>query len=217
MKELGKMFFEARNKNKWSLGQVKIKIDSLLPKKDFSISEISKLEQGERKSPNPILLSKLCKIYGINDVNLFRNIGFLCKEDQKEIELYDKITHINIFDNIVDAMDSLVSENTKSARFLLFDKEFIDNSFNLVGLFLKNEDIPDELLNTEWVFINKGAEVSNGEIGVFLYQDKYLIRKKVISTDGGVTLIGKDNEITVVRNVTQYKELGKIIKGLKSF
>ncbi len=67
------------------------------------------------------------------------------------------------------------------------------------------------------VLIDRGVEVSDGEIGVFLYQDTYLIRKKVISTDGGVTLIGKDKKITVIRNNAQYKELGKIIKGLKSF
>ena len=99
----------------------------------------------------------------------------------------------------------------------LLDKEIMENPLNLVRVFIKNEDVPNELSDTVWVLIDRGVEVSDGEIGVFLYQDKYLIRKKVISTDGGVTLIGKDNKITVIRNTTQYKELGKIIKGLKSF
>ena len=110
----------------------------------------------------------------------------------------------------------LYSRDFTSTKFL-FDEEIIENSFNLVRVFIKNEDVPNELSDTVWVLIDRGVEVSDGEIGVFLYQDKYLIRKKVISTDGGITLIGKDNKITVIRNTTQYKELGKIIKGLKSF
>lgn len=150
----------------------------------------------------------------MDDVEIFRKAGFLCKNNQQEMEISAR--SINVFNNIIDAMNAPIYENKELAKFL-FDEEIIENSFNLVRVFIKNEDIPDELIDTVWVLIDRGVEVSDGEIGVFLYQDKYLIRKKVISTDGGVTLIGKDNKITVIRNTTQYKELGKIIKGLKSF
>lgn len=49
MKKLGEKFYKLRNKNKWSLKRVKIKIDSIPPEKKFSTSEISRVEQGERK------------------------------------------------------------------------------------------------------------------------------------------------------------------------
>lgn len=214
MKELGEKFYKLRNKNKWSLKQVKIKIDSIPPEKKFSTSEISRVEQGERKNPNPVLISKLCKIYGMDDVEIFRKAGFLCKNNQQEIETSAR--SINVFNNIIDAMNAPIYENKELAKFL-FDEEIMENSLNLVRVFIKNEDVPNELSDTVWVLIDRGVEVSDGEIGVFLYQDKYLIRKKVISTDGGITLIGKDNKITVIRNTAQYKELGKIIKELKSF
>ena len=147
-------------------------------------------------------------------VSIFRRLGYLYDDNLDNLVLYDKGDYINTFDNIVDAMDF---SGFKNEKFSLLDKEIMENPLNLVRVFIKNEDIPDELIDTVWVLIDRGAEVSDGEIGVFLYQDKYLIRKKVISTDGGVTLIGKDNKITIVRNTAQYKELGKIIKGLKSF
>ena len=214
IKELGKTFLKARNENKWSLTQVKIKIESIPPKKEFSISEIGRVERGERKDPNPALVARLCKIYKMDVVSIFRRLGYLYDDNLDNLVLYDKGDYINTFDNIVDAMDF---SGFKNEKFSLLDKEIMENPLNLVRVFIKNEDIPDELIDTVWVLIDRGAEVSDGEIGVFLYQDKYLIRKKVISTDGGVTLIGKDNKITIVRNTAQYKELGKIIKGLKSF
>ena len=214
IKELGKTFLKARNENKWSLTQVKIKIEAIPPKKEFSISEIGRVERGERKDPNPALLARLCKIYKMDVVSIFRRLGYLYDDNLDNLVLYDKEDYINTFDNIVDAMDF---SGFKNEKFSLLDKEIMENPLNLVRVFIKNEDVPTELSDTVWVLIDRGAEVSDGEIGVFLYQDKYLIRKKVISTDGGITLIGKDNKITVIRNTTQYKELGKIIKGLKSF
>lgn len=214
IKELGKAFLKARNENKWSLTQVKIKIEAIPPKKEFSISEIGRVERGERKDPNPALVARLCKIYKMDVVSIFRRLGYLYDDNLDNFILYDKEDYINTFDNIIDAMDF---SGFKNESFSLLDKEIMENPLNLVRVFIKNEDIPDELIDTVWVLIDRGAEVSDGEIGVFLYQDKYLIRKKVISTDGGVTLIGKDKKITVIRNTAQYKELGKIIKGLKSF
>ncbi len=214
IKELGKTFLKARNENKWSLTQVKIKIEAIPPKKEFSISEIGRVERGERKDPNPALLARLCKIYKMDVVSIFRRLGYLYDDNLDNLVLYDKEDYINTFDNIVDAMDF---SGFKNEKFSLLDKEIMENPLNLVRVFIKNEDVPTELSDTVWVLIDRGAEVSDGEIGVFLYQDKYLIRKKVISTDGGITLIGKDNKITVIRNTAQYKELGKIIKGLKSF
>ena len=214
IKELGKTFLKARNENKWSLTQVKIKIESIPPKKEFSISEIGRVERGERKDPNPALVARLCKIYKMDVVSIFRRLGYLYDDNLDNLILYDKEDYINTFDNIVDAMGF---SGFKNEKFSLLDKEIMENPLNLVRVFIKNEDVPNELFDIVWVLIDRGAEVSDGEIGVFLYQDKYLIRKKVISTDGGVTLIGKDNKITVIRNTAQYKELGKIIKGLKSF
>lgn len=214
IKELGKAFLKARNENKWSLNQVKIKIEAIPPKKEFSISEIGRVERGERKDPNPALLARLCKIYKMDVVSIFRRLGYLYDDNLDNLVLYDKEDYISTFDNIVDAMDF---SGFKNEKFSLLDKEIMENPLNLVRVFIKNEDVPNELSDTVWVLIDRGVEVSDGEIGVFLYQDKYLIRKKVISTDGGITLIGKDNKITVIRNTTQYKELGKIIKGLKSF
>lgn len=214
IKELGKAFLKARNENKWSLTQVKIKIEAIPPKKEFSISEIGRVERGERKDPNPALVARLCKIYKMDVVSIFRRLGYLYDDNLDNFILYDKEDYINTFDNIIDAMDF---SGFKNESFSLLDKEIMENPLNLVRVFIKNEDVPNELADTVWVLIDRGAEVSDGEIGVFLYQDKYLIRKKVISTDGGVTLIGKDKKITVIRNTAQYKELGKIIKGLKSF
>lgn len=40
-------------------------------------SDIQKIEKGERKTSNAILIKNLCKLYNLDPIDLFREIGYL--------------------------------------------------------------------------------------------------------------------------------------------
>ena len=73
------------------------------------------------------------------------------------------------------------------------------------------EDIPNEFIYTEWIVISKDTEILNGEIGVFLYNDEYMIKKKIISTNLKIILIGNNNSAVLVEKKDRLKEIGKVV------
>lgn len=93
----------------------------------------------------------------------------------------------------------------------------LETSCDLIGASIVEDEVPNELKNISWIIIAKGAEIASEELGVFFYQREYLIRKKRLSTDGKIILIGKNEMVTVIDPKNKYKEIGKIIKGLKNF
>lgn len=218
MKELGKIFRDEREKRKWSLDQLKIKIDSFLPYKKTNKNDISLIERGERKKPSPLLISKICRAFGMDDASILRKFGFLCKDAEEIIkELYSSSIYIDIYENITDAIDAPKEGIKEKDKYLLTDKKIIEDSYNFVGAFTTEEEVPTELENFKWILINKGAKIENENLGVFLYNNKYLIRKKRISTEGKIILVGKNEEMLIVEGKNRYEEIGKIISGLKNF
>ena len=217
MKELGKIFQEERNKRDWSLARLKIKIESFLPYKKVNINDISLIERGLRKDPNPLLISKICKAFGMDDVSILRRFGFLCRDTEEIAELYKNSVYIDIYENIADAIDAPKEGIKEKDKYFLTDKKIIEDSYNFVGTFITEEEVPIELENFKWILINKGAKIRDKDLGVFLYNNKYLIRKKRISAEGKIILIGKNEEIVVVESKNRYEEIGKIINGLKNF
>ena len=217
MKELGKIFQEERNKRDWSLARLKIKIESFLPYKKVNINDISLIERGLRKDPNPLLISKICRAFGMDDVSILRKFGFLCKDTEEITELYSNSIYIDIYANITDAITAPKEGIKEKDKYLLTDKKIIKNSYNLVGTFIAEEEVPTELENFKWILINKGEKIGDKDLGVFLYKEKYVIRKKRISIEGKIILIGKNEEIVVIEGKNRYEEIGKIISGLKNF
>ena len=92
-------------------------------------------------------------------------------------------------------------------------KKFFNNPSSLVGALIENnnENIPKELTSIEWVVIAKNVEILNGEIGIFLYQDEYMIKKKIISTTSKIILMGNDNSAILVEEKDKLKEIGKVV------
>lgn len=78
-----------RMEHDYTLEQVRLKLEF------FGISaarsDIQRVEEGERKIPNPILLSGLCRIYGIDTVLLFEEIGYILKKDEYLSKEYSDI------------------------------------------------------------------------------------------------------------------------------
>lgn len=217
MKELGKIFRDEREKRNWSLEQLKIKIDSFLPYKKINKNDISLIERGERKKPSPLLVSKICRAFGMDDASILRKFGFLCKDAEEIVELYNSSVYIDIYENIADAIGAPKEGVKEKDKYLLTDKKIIKDSYNFVGTFITEEEVPIELENFKWILINKSAKIEDKDLGVFLYNNKYLIRKKRISAEGKIILVGKNEEMVVMEGKNRYEEIGKIINGLKNF
>lgn len=75
MIKLGKLLKNGRSNKNLTLEQVKIKLDYLDLK--ISKSDVQRLENAERKVPNAILLKSLCKIYNLDVIKMFNDIGYL--------------------------------------------------------------------------------------------------------------------------------------------
>lgn len=46
---------------------------------------------------------------------------------------------------------------------------------------------------------------------MFLYQNKYIIKKKIISTTSKIILMGNDNNAILIEEKDKLKEIGKVI------
>lgn len=97
---------------------------------------------------NTVLLAMLYKIYKIDVVSIFRKLGYLYDDNLNNFILYDKEDYINTFDNIIDAIDFSGFKNDKFSKFSFLDEKIMENPFNLVKVFIKNEDIPTKLYDT---------------------------------------------------------------------
>ncbi|MDD7411305.1 hypothetical protein [Fusobacterium gastrosuis] len=107
-KEVEKLANIMKNKRvefAYTLEQVRLKLEF------FGISaarsDIQRIEEGERKIPNPILLSGLCKIYGIDTVLLFEEIGYIIKKEKLTLNVAEcKIDYMLASDNVEKKMKS---------------------------------------------------------------------------------------------------------------
>lgn len=207
--KLGKLLKAEREKRGWSLQSVIIKLNE-----EISKTELSALENGKRKIINPILLKRLCKIYELDTEEIFRSIDYLDNDDIKQkndLNNDENLVSIKIFKNIEDAgnFPSIEIKEVCSTSIPLK----INSSSNLVGALIEGngEDIPNEFIRTEWIVISKDTEILNGEIGVFLYNGEYMIKKKIISTTSKIILIGNNNSAILVEKKDRLKEIGKVV------
>ncbi len=212
---LGKLLKTEREKRNWSLQFVKKKLKDKM-NVETSRTSIHRLETDKTEKVNPILLKSLCKIYELNTEEIFKSLEYLDSDNiQKKNGFNDdeSFISIKIFKNIKDAGNypSIGIKEVCSTSIPL--KKFFNNPSSLVGALIENnnENIPKELTSIEWVVIAKNVEILNGEIGIFLYQDEYMIKKKIISTTSKIILMGNDNSAILVEEKDKLKEIGKVV------
>lgn len=101
----------------YTLEQVRLKLEY------FGIlaarSDIQRVEEGERKIPNPILLSGLCKIYEIDTALLFEEIGYIIKKS----EYFPKENSDTcVAEKKIDYIENNLSEKIKNEKILDLSK-----------------------------------------------------------------------------------------------
>lgn len=116
-KNIEKLAILMKNKRiefNYTLEQVRLKLLSLgVP---AVRSDIQRVEEGNRKIPNPMLISGMCKIYEIDTVEVFKNIGYIVGKDLTEKDL--KVMEVSKKENLKNNKDylDLTKLNKKDAE-----------------------------------------------------------------------------------------------------
>lgn len=148
-------------------------------------SDILRLERGERKIPNAILLKNLCKIYGLDVITLFQEIGYL--DVEKTVS-----NKIKVYNKLAIAFDS-------PEKYL----EEIDLNLkrNIIGI----------KTNNSIILIEKNKKIEENQDGIFKINGEYYLRKKIL-TPNTIILLGENLEIPIIISSEEnYQELGKVI------
>ena len=128
---------------------------------------------------------------------LFQTYDISLSDEQNDYEaqnhiIYDKIP---VFDNLV--------------KFTNVPKNFFDSTFAL-----KNTDnsMSSKIDENDYIFVRQNVPLSNKDIGLFLIDNKFIIRKFIIrKNDISLRPENKDFEETVVTNDSNFFIVGKII------
>ena len=177
MIELGNFLAEKRKEKGYTLEELRLKLKSrgLIAEK----SDIQRIENAERKLPNPILLSHLANIYDFDIIEVYKKIGYLPKNEKnlnydfdknnfnyciseniKEdlLNLIDNIQQIKVYSSLSMALGDF-SDVTNSDEFTIslpINEKNKDNT--IIGIKEKEKKIN---------IIKKNSEIKNNEIGVF--------------------------------------------------
>lgn len=198
-KKLGEILLLERKKRNFSLEQIKQKLESL----DILInrSDIHRIEQGQRKTPNALLLSGLCQIYGLNQTEIFTSIGYHISPN---IESFNNNQKIKVYSSLKAA-----AENDKN-YFTGEIGKIIDSENEIVAFRVEDNNMKNSFTKGELIFLEKEQTVENNKIGVFFIDNEYKIYKKKLLENGCIMLLTDDESISPIL-VYEVKEIGKII------
>ena len=223
MIELGNFLAEKRKEKGYTLEELKLKLKSrgLIAEK----SDIQRIENAERKLPNPILLSHLAKIYDFDIIEVYKKIGYLPKNEKNINCDFDK----NKFEyHITEAAEkyslNLVNNNIQqikiysSLSMALGDFSDITNSDEFTISLPINEENKNNIIigikekEKKITIIKKNSEIKNNEIGVFYFNKSWIIATKKISNRGEIFLIDDKKDYPIyVRDDDNFREMGKVI------
>lgn len=200
-KMLGEILLVERKKRGFSLEQIRQKLELL----DIIInrSDIHRIERGERKTPNALLLSGLCQIYGLNQSELFQKIGY------QSLPTINKNINSTVF--IFSNINAALTDNKKYLIGETKPLRMTDNK--IVAFVVQDDNMKKYFIQGDIVFLEKGKPVENNKIGVYLVNEEYSIYQKKILSDGTILLLTDSQEIEpIIFNKESLKEIGKIIE-----
>ena len=216
VKKLGDLLLHEREKRNLSLVQVKIKLESL--KQVVSSSDIQRIEKAERKTPNAILIKNLCKIYDLDPIVLFKQIGYLDSDvENTESQFSSKgfykkndMTPIKVFDSIAAGFGYPCEALECTEEIYLPMK---NKGENVVAVRVKGDSMTPKINNGALIIIEKESEILENEIGAFYLNGTYLVKKKIVNKDKDLILMSENPSYLpiIVKEHDDFRELGKVI------
>lgn len=220
MIKLGELLKNGRSNKKLTLEQVKIKLDYLNLK--ISKSDVQRLENAERKVPNAILLKSLCKIYDLDVIKIFNEIGYLnipsnvkkigsrVETQKTTVPMYGTASAGPGYINLLDMIDEefvIPAEDYAPGRFAvrvegdsmtrMGKKSIFDGSVALVDPGMCED--PKEL---------------NKKVCVFTYNEETFIKQLLIDNQNIIQLVSFNPDVPaiIILNSEELKCEGKVIK-----
>ncbi|KYM45722.1 S24 family peptidase [Fusobacterium necrophorum] len=221
-KELGTLMRNRRIEKNYTLGQVQFKLEKL--GLTCGKSDIQRIEEGVRTTPNPILLSRLCKLYGVDEVKLFKKIGYLPEEESNDIEsqmvqeervyynINNNLKKIKVYSSLLEAFGYFHETMEDVYDEILFSTERFKNK-DICGIWIQEESMLPESDNNSLIFIEKNTPVLHNEVGVFYLNGRLLLKRKIETEERDLILFSENRDYNpiLVKKEDDYKELGKII------
>lgn len=230
MIELGNFLAEKRKEKGYTLEELRLKLQSkgLIIEK----SDIQRIENAERKLPNPILLSHLANIYDFDIVEVYKKIGYLPKkerninfninEEQTLHFINESTEDIKIYQTDLKLSNNQQIKIYSSLSIALGDFSDVANSGEFSIYLPINENIKNDRIigvkdrENKIIIINKDSEVKNNEKGVFYFNKNWIIASKKISNRGEIFLIDEKKDCPIyVRESDNFRELGKVICNIE--
>ena len=178
-------------------------------KTSISTTDINYIENGKRNKINPFMLKKICKLYELNLLEIYKMIGYIDDENLTQYQKFSEIKYEIMGNNKIP----VYLLNSDKNDFLKGTPSFyiqlpVDNKF-LKAVDLRNNLINDKMLALFNTDINK---LENGEVGIFLHDKKYLITEYYINKNNIILLpFDKKEEPIVLTNNSNLQILGKLL------
>lgn len=182
--KLGNLLRNERQKLNLTLEEVRTKLEET----GFLIntSDVLRMEKGERKTPNAILLKNLCKLYNLDVIQLFQEIGYLDteKKEKNKIKIYSEL----------------------AIAFLNPERYLEEIDLNLKG------EVIGVKTNNIITLVEKNTIIENNQSGVFKIKENYYIRKKSMISPTDFILLGDSSETPIIiKSEDNIEEIGKVI------
>lgn len=182
--KLGNLLRNERQKLNLTLEEVKTKLEET----GFLIntSDVLRMEKGERKTPNAILLKNLCNLYNLDVIQLFQEIGYLDteKKEKNKIKIYSEL----------------------AIAFLNPERYLEEIDLNLKG------EVIGVKTNNIITLVEKNTIIENNQSGVFKIKENYYIRKKSMISPTDFILLGDSSETPIIiKSEDNIEEIGKVI------
>lgn len=216
MIELGNFLAEKRKEKGYTLEELRLKLQSkgLIIEK----SDIQRIENAERKLPNPILLCHLANIYEFDIIEVYKKIGYLPKKERNisyhvaeeindnysvRLEQNENTQQIKIYSSLSLALGKFSNVENSNEYIISLPISELNLDNKIIGVKEKNNKI---------TVIKKDEEVKNNELGVFYFNKSWIVAVKKISNRDEIFLIDSKKDCPIyVSETDNFKEMGKVI------
>ena len=163
---------------------------------NINIGHLSHIEKGER-IPSHKALKEISKALDIPYKNLMHTYDHDLSDEQKK---YGAANHV------------LYNKIPIFGSFLGFTKCDLDTSNADFAIFINDESMSPKFALGSYVLVEQNAPLSNRDYGVFMYEDKVLIRRFIIRKND-LVLRAEDPNISdiVLLNSDNFYVIGKVL------
>lgn len=216
--KLSVLMKQQRQEKGYTLEQTRLKLE----KNGLSVarSDIQRIEDGDRKIPNPILINALCKLYNIDTVKVFQKIGYLDKKENLELSSeMNNMKKIKIYSSIAAGFGNFSNEVKETEDEIYLPLKIEKDIKDLCAIRIKDNGMIPEIKNGSLIIVKKNTEILNNEIGAFFLNGDWFIKRKKVTERDDLMLVSENKECVpiLIRESDDYKELGKVIGVYSTF